>query len=144
MGLQSYDWNRLYDRAQAYLQRYDPEIQVDRNTQTFFQSPQVDASFPLKGKKLLLEKLKKDTQIRIRRGFCANGVRHARISVVFALDGTIHLCGFRSEKNTNEPDNRKEERERQTDNRKNSRQIESVCSADAGKSNTLCYCRSCL
>jgi len=97
MGMQSYDWNVLYDLAQTYLQRYDPEIQVNKGTQTFYRSPQVDASFPAKGKKKLLEELKRDPQIIIRRGSNVNGVRYAQIAVVFKLDGTLEPCGYHLE-----------------------------------------------
>ena len=109
MGIQSYDWNVLYDRAQQYLQRYDPEIRINRGTQTFYHSPQVDASFPMKGKKKLLEKLKADRQITIRRGSNVNGIRYARIAVIFRLDGTLEPCNFSSGEAGNKPNNRKEE-----------------------------------
>lgn len=101
MGIRNYDWNDLYDCAQSYLQCYDPEIQVDRGTQTFYRSPRVDASFPMKGKKKLLEKLKADPQIAIRRGSNVHGVRHARIAVIFRLDGTLETCNFSSHKTEN-------------------------------------------
>lgn len=89
MGIDSYNWNVLYDLAQTYLQRYDPEIQINRGTQTFYHYPIVDASFPAKGKKKLLEELKMDSRIIIRRGSNVNGMRYAQIGVVFKRDGTL-------------------------------------------------------
>lgn len=108
MGIQSYDWDILYDRAQRYLRRYDPEIRINRGTQTFYRSPQVDASFPMKGKKKLLETLKKDPQIVIRRGSNMNGVRYAQIAVRFRLDGTLEPCDFGFKGTGNQANNKKE------------------------------------
>lgn len=92
MGINSYDWSVLYRAAQKYLQNYDPDIRVDTGTQTFACSPLVDASFPSKGKKSLIEQLKKDPQIRMRRGCNVHGIRYTRIAIIFRQDGTLAPC----------------------------------------------------
>lgn len=79
----NYDWNALYIEAERYLKNYDKDIRVDTAIARYDRGwPQVDAILPLKGKKEVLQKLRNDKNIIIRRGYTENGVRFARISVI--------------------------------------------------------------
>lgn len=81
MGMLDYDWNALYIEAERYLKNYDEDIRVDTAIARYDRGPQVDAILPLKGKKEVLQRLKSDKRIIIRRGYTENGVRFARISI---------------------------------------------------------------
>ena len=81
MGMIDYDWNELYIEAERYLKNYDEDIRVDTTTTRYIRGPQVDAILPLKGKKEVLQRLKSDKRIIIRRGYTENGIRFARISI---------------------------------------------------------------
>ena len=81
MGMLDYDWNALYFEAERYLKNYDEDIRVDTAIARYDRGPQVDAVLPLKGKKEVLQKLRSDKNIIIRRGYTENGVRFARISL---------------------------------------------------------------
>lgn len=81
MGMLDYDWNSLYVEAERYLKNYDEDIHVDTTTTRYDRGPQVDAILPLKGKKAVLQKLRNDKNIIVRRGYSENGVRFARISI---------------------------------------------------------------
>ena len=72
----------LYIEAERYLKNYDKVIRVDTTTTRYNRWPQVDAILPLKGKKEILQKLRNDKNVIIRRGYSENGVRFARISVI--------------------------------------------------------------
>ena len=81
MGMIDYDWNELYIEAERYLKNYDKDIRVDTAVARYDRGPQVDAILPLKGKKEVLQKLRRDKNIIIRRGYTENGARFARISL---------------------------------------------------------------
>lgn len=81
MGMLDYDWDSLYVEAAGYLKNYDKDIRVDTTTARYDRGPQVDAILPLKGKKEVLQKLRRDKNIIIRRGYTENGARFARISL---------------------------------------------------------------
>lgn len=81
MGMLDYDWNALYIEAERYLKNYDKDIRVDTATARYDRGSQVDAILPLKGKKEVLQKLRRDKNIIIRRGYTENGARFARISL---------------------------------------------------------------
>lgn len=81
MGMLDYDWNSLYVEAERYLKNYDKDIRVDTTTTRYDRGPQVDAILPLKGKKEVLQKLRNDKNIIVRRGYTEDGVRFARISL---------------------------------------------------------------
>lgn len=81
MGMLDYDWNSLYVEAARYLKNYDEDIHVDTTTTRYDRGPQVDAILPLKGKKAVLQKLRNDKNIIIRRGYTEDGIRFARISI---------------------------------------------------------------
>ena len=76
-----YDRNALYIEAERYLKNYDEYIRVDSTTARYDRGPQVDAILPLKGKKEVLQRLKCDRRIIVRRGYTENGVRFARLSI---------------------------------------------------------------
>lgn len=82
MGMLDYDWNALYIEAEQYLKNYDKDIRVDTAIARYDRGPQVDAILPLKGKKEVLQRLKSDRRIIVRRGYTENGMRFARISVI--------------------------------------------------------------
>lgn len=82
MGMLDYDWGSLYVEAERYLKNYDMDICVDITTTRYDRGPQVDAILPLKGKKEVLQKLRNDKRIIVRRGYTENGIRFARISVI--------------------------------------------------------------
>ena len=82
MGMLDYDWDSLYVEAARYLKNYDEDIRVDTTTARYDHGPQVDAILPLKGKKEVLQKLRNDKRIIVRRGYTENGIRFARISVI--------------------------------------------------------------
>lgn len=81
MGMLDYDWDSLYVEAARYLKNYDEDIRVDTTTTRYIREPQVDAILPLKGKKEVLQRLRNDRRIIVRRGYTENGERFARISV---------------------------------------------------------------
>ena len=81
MGMIDYDWDSLYVEAAGYLKNYDKDIRVDTTTARYVRGPQVDAILPLKGKKDVLQRLKSDKRIIVRRGYTENGMRFARISI---------------------------------------------------------------
>lgn len=81
MGMLDYDWDSLYVEAERYLKNYDMDIRVDTTTTRYDRGPQVDAILPLKGKKAVLQKLRNDKNIIVRRGYTEDGVRFARISL---------------------------------------------------------------
>ena len=81
MGMLDYDWNALYIEAERYLKNYDKDIRVDTATARYDRGPQVDAVLPLKGKKEVLQKLRRDKNIIFRNGYSENGARFARISL---------------------------------------------------------------
>lgn len=81
MGMLDYDWNSLYVEAARYLKNYDEDIRVDTTTARYDRGPQVDAILPLKEKKEVLQRLKSDKHIIVRRGYTENGVRFVRISL---------------------------------------------------------------
>ena len=76
-----YDRNALYIEAERYLKNYDKDIRVDTTTARYDRGPQVDAILPLKGKKEVLQRLKCDRRIIVRRGYTENGIRFARLSL---------------------------------------------------------------
>ena len=75
------DWDALYVEAARYLKNYDMDIRVDTTTTRYDRGPQVDAILPLKAKKEVLQRLKSDKNIIIRRGYSENGARFVRISI---------------------------------------------------------------
>lgn len=81
MGMLDYDWDSLYVEAAGYLKNYDKDIRVDTTTARYDRGPQVDAILPLKGKKEVLQRLKSDRRIIVRRGYTENGMRFARLSL---------------------------------------------------------------
>ena len=81
MGMLDCDWGALYAAAEKYLKNYDEDIRVDTTTARYDRGPQVDAILPLKGKKAVLQKLRNDKNIIVRRGYTEDGVRFARISI---------------------------------------------------------------
>lgn len=81
MGMLDYDWDTLYAVAEKYLKNYDEDIRVDTAIARYDRGPQVDAVLPVKGKKEVLQKLRSDRRIIIRRGYIENGVRFARLSL---------------------------------------------------------------
>lgn len=81
MGMLDYDWNALYIEAEQYLKNYDKDIRVDTAIARYDRGPQVDAILPLKGKKEVLQRLKSDRRIIVRRGYTENGMRFARLSL---------------------------------------------------------------
>lgn len=81
MGMLDYDWNALYIEAEQYLKNYDKDIRVDTVIARYDRGPQVDAILPLKGKKEVLQRLKCDRRIIVRRGYTENGARFARLSL---------------------------------------------------------------
>lgn len=81
MGMLDYDWNALYIEAEQYLKNYDKDIRVDTTTARYVRGPQVDAILPLKGKKEVLQRLKSDKRIIVRRGYTEDGMRFVRISI---------------------------------------------------------------
>lgn len=68
-------------KALQLVENYDEDIRVDTTTARYDRGPQVDAILPLKGKKEVLQRLKSDKHIIIRRGYTEDGVRFARISL---------------------------------------------------------------
>ena len=81
MGLVDCDLDALYIAAEKYLKNYGKDIRVCTTTARYIGGPQVDAVLPLKGKKEVLQKLRRDKNIIFRNGYSENGVRFARISL---------------------------------------------------------------
>lgn len=87
--IDSYNWNILYNQAEKYLKKYSNQIHIDRGCSTFCCYPEVDAYFPTKGNKKLIETLGKDHNLSIRRGYIASGIRYTKVVVKFQIDGTL-------------------------------------------------------
>lgn len=87
--IDSYNWNILYNQAEEYLKKYSNQIHIDRSCSTFHGHPEVDAYFPTKGNKKMIETLGKDHNLSIRRGYIASGIRYIKVVVKFQIDGTL-------------------------------------------------------
>lgn len=91
MGIDSYNWEDLYQKAEVYIQEYIPEATVDKGCKSYRAGkPRVEVSFPYKGNKSAMVALRNDPRYRKMHGYNMNGNRMVRGEVVFSTDGKLN------------------------------------------------------
>lgn len=90
MGIDSYNWEDLYQKAKEYICEYIPEATVNKLRKACYGGkPAVEVSFPYKGNRKAMVILRSDSRFRILRGYNADGKRMVRGEVLFSVDGKL-------------------------------------------------------
>lgn len=92
MTIESYDWDKLYAKANEFVSKYIPVATVNTNRKSFVNNrPRVDISFRAKGNAKYIKLIDEMQCIRKLKGANSKNGRIINAEVIFATDGSLEI-----------------------------------------------------
>lgn len=88
--IHEYNWEKLYEETEKWMERERIPGKVDRGRQVLsYGCPCVAIDVPVKGNKVIIERVENYCFTRKRQGYVSNGERHALFLIRFTEEGEM-------------------------------------------------------